>query len=480
MKILIGQSYHRILDPKELKRNMPYPPLGALYIGTILQELGHEIIFHDGMIAKQPDELNKQISKTNPDLILLYDDEFNYLTKMCLTNMRDLACECISTSKTANIPIFVYNSDAIDHSDIYLKAGCDIVIIGEGEQATLELIEKFSSVLKGNISQLQSIKGIKFLNESKEIVFTGNRNLLDNLDHLPDPDYSLTDIEKYKEIWFSNHDYFSLNVSTTRGCPYSCNWCAKPLWGRTYGSFSPIRIANLVEKLINEYDIDHIWITDDIFGLQYSWLKEFSELMSHKTIKLEKGIKCLSRADLLVKKDTLPLLKKAGIKNIWIGAESGSQTILDRMDKNIKVEQIYQVVKRSNQLGIDISFFIQFGYLYETWQDIKLTRKLIIDCLPTDIGISVSYPLPGTKFYSMVSDLLTQKTNWKHSDDLDLMYLGNYPSKFYKILHRFVHIEYNLAKKFNNKNFNLLYTFPMYFMLYIYYRARLQVYLTHK
>ena len=202
--------------------------------------------------------------------------------------------------------------------------------------------------------------------------------------------------------------------------------------------------------------------------------------MAERNIFLSKGIKCLSRADLLVKKDTLELLKQAGIKNIWIGAESGSQSILDRMDKGTKVEQIYEVTKKSKQLGINISFFIQFGYLFETWEDILLTRTLIKECLPSDIGISVSYPLPGTKFYTMVSNLMSEKQNWKHSDDLDLMYTGNYPSKFYKILHRFVHIEYNLSKKINRKTLTLVYALPLYSLLFIYYRIRLQVYLSQK
>ena len=202
--------------------------------------------------------------------------------------------------------------------------------------------------------------------------------------------------------------------------------------------------------------------------------------MKDNHIILEKGIKCLSRADLLIKGNTLELLKRSGIKNIWIGVESGSQEILDRMDKNITVEQIYEAVKRSKNLNIDISFFIQFGYLYETWDDILLTRNLIKNCLPSHIGISVSYPLPGTKFYSIVSELLTEKTNWQHSDDLDLMYLGNYPSKFYKLLHRFVHVEYNLSKKFKYKKTNLLYTFPIYSLLYLYYRIRLQLYIINK
>jgi anaerobic magnesium-protoporphyrin IX monomethyl ester cyclase len=476
MKILIGQSYHRILDPKELKRNMPYPPLGALYIATILKNLNHEIIFHDSMIAENADEFKKLIIKTVPDLILLYDDEFNYLTKMCLLNMRKIAFEYITLSKQLKIPIFVYNSDAIDHSDIYLNAGCDLVMIGEAEETTLELVTNFEKLHSDN-SLLNSIKGIKYYESDGIMIFTGNRNLINNLDKLPDPDYNLTNIKIYKAIWLKHHNYFSLNISTTRGCPYSCNWCAKPLYGRTYSFFSPKRVVNLINKLVQTFEVDHIWITDDIFGLKHSWLVEFSQLMSETNLKLKKGIKCLSRADLLSKNSTLELMEKSLVRNIWIGAESGSQSVLDRMDKNIKVEQIYEVVNQAKYLNLEISFFIQLGYLYETWNDINLTRNLIKKCVPEDIGISVSYPLPGTKFYSMVSDLLSEKQNWTDSDDLDLMYLGNFPSKFYKLLHRFIHTEYNLIKAFKRKSYKSLYTFPIYGLMFVYFRTRLQFYL---
>ena len=479
MKILIGQSYFRLLDPKELKRNMPYPPLGPLYIATILRNLGHDIIFHDGMIAKETSELSNLLLDSKPDLFLLYDDEFNYLTKMCLTNMRDIACEYIAFAKNLGIPVFVYNSDAMDHADVYLKAGCDVIVIGEAEQTVLELIENINLVHTKNYETLEKIHGIKFFNDNSELIYSGIRQLLLDLNSLPDPDYSLTDIDKYKTIWINQHHYFSLNISTTRGCPYSCNWCAKPLWGRTYAMFDPLRIVNLLQRLVQTYNIDHVWITDDIFGLKHSWLQEFSNLIVSRQLYLKKGIKCLSRADLLVKNETLELLKMAGISNIWVGAESGSQAILDRMDKNITTEQIHETVKIANKLGISISFFIQFGYLYETWKDIQMTRTLIKDCVPDDIGISVSYPLPGTKFYTTVSNLLTEKKNWTDSDDLDLMYIGNYPSKFYKLLHRFVHIEYNLVKMMKRKKFKLIYILPLYSVLYVYFRIRLQFYLAN-
>jgi radical SAM superfamily enzyme YgiQ (UPF0313 family) len=139
-------------------------------------------------------------------------------------------------------------------------------------------------------------------------------------------------------------------------------------------------------------------------------------------------------------------LARAGCDNIWMGAESGSQKILDAMDKGTTVEQIYESTKLIKKYGMKPSFFIQFGYPGETKEDIEKTTKMISSLLPYDIGISVSYPLPGTKFYEKVQAELKEKTNWTDSDELALMFHNTYPPAFYKQLHRYVHAHYNRVK----------------------------------
>ncbi len=475
MKILIGQSYFRVLDQKELERMMPYPPLGTLYAATILKNSGHEIFFYDGMLSKNPEEFIVEIERIKPDLLLIYDDEFNYLTKMCLSNMRDAAVSFIKKAKSLSIPVVVYSSDAADYYNYYFDAGCDVIIYGEGEVTVEEVIKAFADNKfdkeRGNIN------GIKFMVGDK-LIITPQRKMIDNLDTLPDPDYSFVAVKKYREIWMKNHSYFSLNISTTRGCPYECNWCAKPIYGRIYHSRSPKNVALQMMKLKKEYSIDHLWITDDIFGLKTNWIAEFVTAL--KEMNLNIPYKCLSRPDLLIRGETLNKLKESGCKTIWIGAESGSQKILDAMDKGTKVEQIYQAATRSHQLGIEIAFFIQFGYTGETWHDIKLTRKMIKDCQPDDIGISVSYPLPGTKFYNTVKEQLKIKTNWKDSDDLDLMFFGNYERGFYKLLHRFVHNEYRIDQIFNKKNWKKLPHIIIYFLRYVRLRLKMNAFITQK
>ena len=441
MKILLAQSYFRILDPKELERNMPYPPLGSLYAVAILKNLGHEIIFFDSMLSKSISELDKKILEVKPDLLLLYDDEFNYLTKMCLSNMRNAAVSFIETARKLNIPSIIYSSDAADFPDNYLNAGCSSIIYGEGEATLQELINTFEM---NDFDKVKfEINGIKFLSDG-EIFSTNRRKLIEDINSLPMPDYSFINVDEYRNIWLNNHKYFSMNISTTRGCPFRCNWCAKPLYGQTYNSISPERAAYQVKFLKEKYEVDHLWITDDIFGLKPNWIRNFSDELRKYNVKV--SYKCLSRPDLLLRGDTIQELKESGCSTIWIGAESGSQKILDAMDKGTTVGQIYDAANKIHKAGMEVAFFIQFGYLGENWGDIKLTREMINNCLPDDIGISVSYPLPGTEFFEKVKSELKEKKNWTDSDDLDMMFGGSFPKSFYKLLHRFVHAEYRMKK----------------------------------
>jgi anaerobic magnesium-protoporphyrin IX monomethyl ester cyclase len=472
MKILIGQSYFRVLDSKELHRNMPYPPFGSLYAATILDKLGYEVVFFDSMLSSNTNEFVKTIKSEAPDLLIIYDDEFNYLTKMCLSNMRGAAISFIKTAKDLSIPIVIYSSDAADFPRPYLEAGCDVIIYGEGEVTLKEVVQAFEN--KQFDAVKEQIAGLKFI-KNNNIFLTAQRKLITNLDTLPEPDYGFVNMELYKKIWITGHNYFSLNISTTRGCPYSCNWCAKPLYGRSYTSRSPQRVVSQINELKLKYGADHIWITDDIFGLKTNWLKEFSDELKSSGLKIR--YKCLSRPDLLLKGNTIQELKNSGCETIWIGAESGSQKILDGMDKGTMVEQIYEASERVHNAGMEIAFFIQLGYTNENWGDILLTRKMIRRCLPEDIGISVSYPLPGTVFYERVKKEMKLKSNWRDSDDLDMIFNGTFDRKFYKLLHRMIHYEYRTFKIVKRKQYRRIINLIYYVIKFMFFRFRLNKYL---
>ena len=183
---------------------------------------------------------------------------------------------------------------------------------------------------------------------------------------------------------------------------------------------------------------------DDIFGLKPNWVQNFNISLKKEDLSISYYIQ--SRVDLLLKEDTIDALAESGLEEVWVGAESGSQAILDAMDKDTKVEQIYEATKLLKAKNVRVAFFIQFGYLGETKSDISKTIEMIKDLVPENIGVSVSYPLPGTKFYDKVKDDLQLKANWTDSDDLAMMFEGTFNSKFYKRLHRYVHKEFRKSQ----------------------------------
>jgi anaerobic magnesium-protoporphyrin IX monomethyl ester cyclase len=434
-KVLLTHSYFLRFDPKQWKQQQPYPPLGTMYAAAVLREAKHTVSLLDTMFAESADEIIAALGDDRPDVVVIYDDGFNYLTKMCLTNMREAAFRMTRLAKEKGCKVIVSSSDATDHCDEYLAKGVDFIVIGEGEITLLQLVNQLTK----QEGAIEDIGGLAYFKEGKTVK-TAKREVLKELDSLPMPAWDLINIEPYKNAWLNNWGYFSMNVATTRGCPFKCNWCAKPIYGNRYNSLSPERVVEEIEYLINLFGAQYIWFCDDIFGLKPQWINRFADIIEQKGLKFKFKIQC--RADLLLQEDFVAVLARAGCEFVWMGAESGSQKILDAMDKGIKVEQVYEATRLLKKHKIKPAFFLQFGYPGEELEDIEKTIKMLLDLMPDDIGISVSYPLPGTKFYEKVRNELKEKTNWSDSDELALMFRNTYPAQFYKQLHRFVHKVY--------------------------------------
>jgi anaerobic magnesium-protoporphyrin IX monomethyl ester cyclase len=434
MKILFTHSYFLKFDPKQYQTAMPYPPLGTLYALSYLRENGFQVKLFDTMFSNSAKDIQSTIDAYKPDVFISYDDGFNYLTKMCLTNMREACFEMQHYAKTKGCKVITSSSDATDHAEEYLKHGSDVVVIGEAEQTVLELCHAFK-----NKSSIDLIAGIATL-KNNTLAKSNSRTVIKDLDTLPPPAWDLIDISPYKNMWLDKHGYFSLNFVTTRGCPYKCNWCAKPIYGNRYNSHSPENIVYEIKKWQQQFGFTHIWFADDIFGLKPHWLKDFEHYIKKENVSIRYKIQ--SRADLLLEEDNIEHLANSGCTMVWMGAESGSQKILDAMDKGTKVEQIYEATRLLKKHGIGVSLFLQLGYLNETVEDIKLTIKMVKDLLPDDIGISVSYPLPGTVFYDKVKEQLKDKSNWTDSDELAMMFKNTYKPEFYKQLQRYIHKVY--------------------------------------
>lgn len=438
MKILFTHSYFYKLDAKQWRFKQPYPPLGTIQAAAVMRKEGFDVALFDTNLRNDPKEIIPVLTSGEPKYVVLYDDGFNYLTKMCLTNMREAAFIMAAESKERGCKVIVSSSDAADHFDKYFEHGVDFVVKGEGEETLKELI---NTLERGE--DPARLQGIAYKSDSGSVV-TPPRPVLRDLDDLPLPAWDLVDIESYRKIWMRHHGYFSLNLATTRGCPFKCNWCAKPIYGNRYTSRSPLHVVNEIEYLMNTFSPDHFWMSDDIFGLKPGWVQEFDHLVQARKLKFRYKIQ--SRVDLLLQDDTLSALAQSGAETIWVGAESGSQKILDAMDKGTTVEQIYEATARMKQKGIKVAFFLQFGYLGETRADIDATLKMVLDLMPDEMGISVSYPLPGTKFYEKVKDQLREKQNWSDSDDLSMMFKSTFNGPYYKELHRYIHTVYRKHK----------------------------------
>ncbi len=438
MRVLFTHSYFLRYDPKQWRTMQPYAPLGTIYAAAVLRQNGYEVFLHDVMFAEGPETLAPVLRSVKPDVLVIYDDGFNYLTKMCLTNMREAAFKMSRMAKEAGCKVVVSSSDSTDHASEYLENKADYIIIGEAEQTLLELLAKFGN----KETDVEGVKGLAYQQEGN-IHRTGARPVMNNLDSLPLPAWDLVNVADYRNAWMQSTGYFSMNVGTTRGCPFKCNWCAKPIYGNRYNARTPEHVVAELKMLKERYHFDHIWFCDDIFGLKPGWVKRFAELVNEEGLKFR--FKIQSRADLLLKDEQIQYLADAGCEVVWMGAESGSQRILDAMDKGTTVEQIAEATRLLKLHGIKPAFFLQFGYLGETKEDIQMTLDMVKRLLPADLGISVSYPLPGTGFYEKVKEQLKTKTNWTDSDELALMFSNTYKPEFYKQLHRYVHAFYKKA-----------------------------------
>jgi anaerobic magnesium-protoporphyrin IX monomethyl ester cyclase len=439
--VLLGQAYYLRFDPKLYQAQQPYAPLGTLYAASYLRERGHTPVLFDAMLAESTAAWRTALDRHHPKIAAIYEDSFNYLSKMCLLRMREAALEMIDHARDARIPVVVSGSDATDHPELYLRRGAAAVILGEGEITLADLADRLLSQ-----SPIEDVPGIAYLDALCGVRRTSARPFIKSLDDLPFPAWDLVDVDRYREIWYGRHGYYSMNMATTRGCPYHCNWCAKPIYGQRYATRSPKKVVEEIAWLKQHFAPDHLWMVDDVFGLKPGWVEEFAALVNEQQVRVP--FRCLMRAD-QVTPPVAKALESAGCRMLWMGAESGSQKVLDAMEKGLRVDDIKSANRLLKSHGIDVGVFLQFGYPGETWSDIEATLQLAREIEPADIGVSVSYPLPGTRFYDRVRDDLGAKQNWVDSSDLSTMYKATYEPDVYRRVHGLVHHEFRARKSAN-------------------------------
>jgi anaerobic magnesium-protoporphyrin IX monomethyl ester cyclase len=445
LSILVCHSYFLRFDSKQFERGKPYPPLATLQVAALLRQAGHEVALFDAMLADGVDEYQCKLAAVKPQLVLFYEDNFNFLSKMCLGRMRQAACEMIASARKAGARVIASGPDVSDAPEPYLRAGTDVVLIGEGLSALLELVPRLDAGIHAPSPELiQGLRGVASLVNNGVVKVNGAKILPTAAQQGEFAAWDLVDMERYRSVWMKAHGYFSLNMAASRGCSFRCSWCAKPIWGNQYLQRSAASVAEEMTYLKRTFNPDQIWFADDIFGFRVDWVNDFAAAVAAADGGIPFTIQ--TRADLLSER-MAEALAAAGCKEAWLGAESGSQRILDAMNKGTTVPEIVAARARLKAVGIRVGFFIQLGYLDEQLPDIVATRELLETARPDDVGVSVSYPLPGTKFHELVKAQLGSKTHWDESNDLAMMFQGTYSSDFYRAVRDVLHDQVTLQNR---------------------------------
>jgi anaerobic magnesium-protoporphyrin IX monomethyl ester cyclase len=441
LSILVCHSYFVRFDQKQLERAKPYPPLATLQVAAQLRQAGHRVTLFDAMLAEGTADYDRLLHATHPQLVVFYEDNFNFLSKMCLGKMRDACREMITSASRLGARVIAAGSDATDAPEPYLRAGADMVLLGEGIETLLAVLPRLDANPAHAAALLtQGLAGHATLVDGKVEVRRG-AGAPSPFKHAVSPAWDLLDMERYRAVWQQAHGYFSVNMASSKGCSFRCTWCAKPIWGNQYLQREAADVAAEMTHLKRDYAPDHVWFADDIFGFRVDWVLEFAQAVQASGGSIPFTIQ--TRADLISER-MARALREAGCKEAWIGAESGSQRILDAMNKGTKVAEILTARARLQAVGIRVGFFIQLGYLGEELGDLLATRRLLDNARPDDVGVSVSYPLPGTKFHELVKQQLGDKTHWEESNDLDMMFQGTYRSEFYRTVRNLLHDQITL------------------------------------
>jgi anaerobic magnesium-protoporphyrin IX monomethyl ester cyclase len=432
--VLLTHSYHLPNDTKQMKKMQPYPPLGTLYAATALRAAGISVAIFDSTFTSPITGFADALEKHLPKIVVIYEDDFNFVTKMCLSHMRELANQLSMMAHSKGITVIAHGSDATDHPVEYLDSGADYVLNGEAEQTLTDLCAALlRSQDPGAIAGL-----VHYTAPGKKILHAAHSPKNPSWVNLPRIARELIDMEPYRKAWTEKHGYFSTNVVSSRGCPYRCNWCAKPISGDKFHIRAPEDVAAEIRELRDVYGVEHIWFGDDVFALNRHWVEAFANAVeSHSDIV---PFKIQARADLM-SETTVSALKRAGCVEIWMGVESGSQKILDAMGKGLRLAAIYAARERLARASIRACYFLQFGYPGEGWAEICDTVRLVRETRPDDIGVSLSYPLPGTGFFNRVQAQLGRKRNWTDSDDLCTIFTATYTDEFYHALRDALHAE---------------------------------------
>ncbi len=430
MDILLTHGYFLSQDPAEQRIMKPYPTLGILYISSYLKQKGFAVQVFDSTF-QTPADFSNWLDVHHPAIVGIY---VNLMTKL---NALALITEC----KRKGSIVVVGGPEVPFYGEEFLKHGADVAVIGEGELTLEELIPHLQ---KHGANNLHQIRGILFRESEEVFVRTPERELISDLDVMPDPDRDAININQYLDVWRKHHGMGSVSLICARGCPFTCTWCSRSVFGETHRRRSPAHVVDEMAMLIERYSPDMLWFADDVFTINHRWFNQFYDEMRRRGITIP--FECISRADRL-NDDILEKMATIGCSRIWYGSESGSQRILDAMQRRVKVEQIRDVTRTAQRFGIQAGLFVMLGYPGEEISDIDATIDHLVQTDPDTYLTTVAYPIKGTTFYNEVAERLIVPGSWETITDRTLDFTGRHSKRFYWFATRHLINEVSYKKK---------------------------------
>lgn len=426
--LLLTHGYFLFEDPKERQIMKPYAPLGILYLCSHLRKQGFDVDVFDTTFSSR-EELFRYLRTEKPSVLGVYA---NLMT-------RGNVSEILTVAREAGWTTVVGGPEPGAYTLEYLRSGADFVIAGEGELTMEELL----LALRTGEHDLSKIAGLSFLDVHGNLVQGVPRGQIANLDTQPWPAREAINLQRYVDTWRTHHGTGSVNFITARGCPFRCNWCSHQVYGQSHRRRDPVLVVDEVEWLLGKYSPDIVWVSDDVFTINHAWIRTYAAEMKRRGLRIP--FECISRADRL-NAEMLDILAELGCFRIWIGSESGSQRILDAMDRGVKIEQVQEAVRMTRERGIQSGMFLMWGYEGEEMEDIEATIRHVRQSNPDIFFTTVSYPIKGTPYYKRIADRLVQLEPWNKTSDREFMIRGRHSRQFYAHVDKLLRSEVEHAR----------------------------------
>ncbi len=416
-QILLTHGYFLSEDEKEQQIMKPYAPLGLLYLSAYLKARGHRVEVYDSTFGTRED-LIAQLAHSRGGCLGIYT---NLITRKSVLAI-------IAVAKACGWHIILGGPESANYTEEYLAAGADAIVIGEGEVTLDELLHVLPE--KG-AHALHGVPGIAFRDEALRVVHTPARVKIADLDALPLPDRAAIDLHKYLDVWRRHHGAGSVNLITARGCPYKCNWCSHAVYGYSHRRRSPANVAAEVADIVARYQPEQLWYADDVFTISHPWLHLYTMQLRARGLHLP--FETITRADRLQSDGAAAALAELGCYRIWIGSESGSQRILDAMQREVSVQEVHRAVELARRHGIQVGMFLMWGYEGEEIEDIAATVELVKRTNPDVFFTTVAYPIKGTPYFERVRERISLPLQWAEASDRDYLIAGRHDRGYYRL-----------------------------------------------